>query len=227
MIRTTCFALAMMAGSLAHASTIYTQAFPTGILPDTAQNISFSGPLDILAGQIDPVANPIELFRFQIPDPAAFSAQTIVGDLFFAPVATPILYLFDDVGNPIYADSDSGGSRQGYLGAGLPIGPAASGFYLLAITWFGNVPVDHLGNPLFQDFQTPYLDGQFISYAPNTGVGPLSAWQLTGGFFEDGPDYQINLTGVVATPEPGTLGLLASALAMLATISGRRYKKRW
>lgn len=220
LFRLALLALALLAPS-APAAIFSEGATDAGQTGPQARNILLPDPLTTITGTLEDEAD-IDLYRFRINDPSLFTARTIIGDLYFAPVATPVLYLFDTFGNAIYGDDLSGGSRQAHLGAGLPISPPSPGTYLLGITWSGNVPVDASGDLLFASFPTNYLNDQFQSYAPAAGAGRLAGWELGGVFAEDGPEYQIDITGASQIPEPGTVLLLSAGLGALAVLRRRR-----
>jgi PEP-CTERM motif len=204
-----------------HADTV--NVVGAGALPGTAADltainvteitgsITIPDPMDTLSG--------VEMFKLNISDYLDFSA--ISNGLPFG-IADTELFLFDSTGAGVYGNDDQGGSDPvAYTLACLPsvvsnpcpstrpsgVGPTSDGIYYLAITSSANGPLDGDFNEIFNILDSTDVVG------PSSSV-PIANWD--GNAFTS-PDtdlvnFDITVTGVSKTPEPGVLALLAIGL---------------
>jgi hypothetical protein len=176
-----------------------------GDLPATAQAPSGSPGLTAITGTISS-GSDADLFQiFLLGGP--FSATTVgtpgtLGDT--------QLFLFDSAGMGLLGNDDAVGLRSTISSGSLP-----AGSYYLGITGFNRDPIS-AGGLIFPST----FSGQHGPTGPG-GAQPLVAW--SGG--SSAGSYTIDLTGVTgvaATPEPGSMALLAAgALPLL-----RRLRRR-
>jgi hypothetical protein len=190
-----------------------------GELPSTAQVTAGGGSLDQIIGELHSTTHA-DMYQIFITGGGTFSATT---------VGTPgtlndtQLFLFDATGHGVYANDDANSStRRSTLPAGNPLTPLTPGLYYLAISAFDRDPV---GGPT-NDLIFPSFGPGFTGVVGPTGPGgafPVSDWRGTG--VETGT-YVINLTGAgFAVPEPGSLTLLSSGVAVFLAYAWRRHKK--
>ena len=120
----------------AGAQVIWTEV-DAGSTPATSEavNGNSTDSLIRISGAIDPLSDPVDVFRIEITDPAGFSARTTNGDStnpdtqFDAKLA-----LFDANGFGIYANDDQvAGNGNAALPAHHALSPTTPGVYLLAI----------------------------------------------------------------------------------------------
>jgi hypothetical protein len=196
-----------------------------GQLPGSAEDLTGTQVSEIQGSLGDGFANA-SMFALDILEPIDFSAITVSAGPFGIPDTE--LFLFDSSGNGIYFNDDISGSdtlsclpsadifNPCPAGSG-GLGPLSAGIYYLAITRSFNGPLDALSNEIFTNAVSTDVVG------PNPGVGPIAAWDGNGVASpnSDLVNYDILLTGTVATPEPDSVFLLGGALIALAAL--RRY----
>jgi hypothetical protein len=200
--------LALLAGaSLAGADT-WTEIGDAGDNLATAQSTGLPGhPLTDIFGRIDNVRD-VDMYMIFIPGGnASFSATT---------VGTPgtlndtQLFLFDVQGHGVYANDDANATtRRSTLPANNALTPQTAGIYFIAIAPFGRVPVDAMGNLIFNSFP------QTGVFGPNNPAATLAGWVGAAPPNETGT-YDIRLTGTQTAPEPGTLALTGLGVLSLA-----------
>ena len=197
-----------------------------GALPGTAADLTGINVTEI-TGSIPDTTDPllsVEMFKLNISDYLDFSA--ISNGLPFGITDTE-LFLFDSTGAGVYGNDDQGGSDPvAYTLACLPsadgsnpcpstrpsgVGPTSDGIYYLAITSSANGPLDGDCNEIFNILDSTDVVG------PSSSV-PIANWD--GNAFTS-PDtdlvnFDITVTGVSKTPEPGVLALLAIGLLCIA-----------
>jgi hypothetical protein len=188
--------------------TIWNEVGDAGELPGIAQITTGSGPLTQINGALVGSGSPrVDMFAISISAPAGFSATTVGTS---GTLVDPQLFLFDSLGQGVYANDDSGGTLQPTLPLPAGTGPTTPGIYYLAISSFDNDPQDALNQLIFAS--TPFTG----VFGPNGGVGSINNWSIQGS---EG-SYSILLTGadpvgsdLAPVPEPGTLVLFGTALA--------------
>lgn len=177
--------------------------------PQTMPLASISG---VLSGDID-------FFKIFLTGNQQFSATTSNSDTAQIPidlalglpvdlVIDPQLYLFDALGNGIYANDDLFGSTQATLTSG-GLSPLASGIYFLGISGSGLNPVSAHG----EIFPSELFDSVNGSTGPGGGLPFVGFEGDRTTFFGK---YSIALTGAqtiasnpASVPEPSvTIGLL-------------------
>ena len=192
--------------------------------PLTPQVTIGSGPLTTITGATFTVPNdPADAYLITITDPASFYATLDSG---FDPAAgtnnnfDSRLFLFDDAGNPVLANDDTGGSVQSLItdpanfpGNVQPTAPSLTpGDYVLVVAGFEDDPVDTDGLPLFGVLG---LDPTAL-FGPDPDAGPFAGFESDAGFITpDTGNYTVALNGATfAVPEPATAGLLAAAAGL-------------
>jgi hypothetical protein len=186
-----------------------------GGTPGTAEEVA--GPTNDLVriqGTIDPLTDPVDLFRIRITNPGGFSARTTNGDSSdFDLEFDAVLALFDANGFGVYSNDDrvfDDGNAE--LPASHALSPTAGGLYLLAIY-----------DDNFEALSAFSVDGVIFpeSIFPYTAVrGPTGAGgadPLVGfGTLDDPPAdprvYTVELTGAAPVPESGPTLLQIAAL---------------
>ena len=162
-------------------------------------------------------ATDADLYLINIVNPAAFSATTFNATGGFLDTQ---LFLLTLSGAPVYINDDdpSGLTTLSTLPAGNAFGPIATGFYLLGVSMSGYDPVNSASQELF----APPLISTDVR-GPASGLQPA----VLGGFFDntffqDSGSYDIQLTGAVTVPEPGTGSLVVLAGVLCAVTALRR-----
>jgi hypothetical protein len=183
----------------------WTEIGDAGALPGTAQAITGSGPLLSITGTMnDP---DVDMYQICIYDPAGFSAYATGWD--------PQLFLFDHSGMGVYANDDGGTGWDAFLPAGDTYSPTAPGMYYLAISEW-DLDAYSIGGLIFPT--TPFD----LAQGP-TGPGggsPVSSW--SGGTWEVGGDYRIELTGAAPIPAPGAILLGSIGVSLVGWLRRRR-----
>jgi hypothetical protein len=244
------FVVVMTAASAKAADVSFNEPTDTSGAPAPANAVTISGTsgdnLVSISGNIgnntDAVGGSIkdaDLYRIFICDPAAFSASTVNA---FTNFDTQ-LFLFDSVGNPLFANDDAGieppakGGDTSQQRSTLPVGVLsgfAPGCYLLAISGFNFDPTDGSG-PVFNNAHgsDPFTD----VFGPKGNAHSLESWVGAEGQSPTHPrsgNYVINLTGVCmdencggnppivvpppveVIPEPASVALLGIGLGLAA-----------
>lgn len=156
-----------------------------------------------------------DLFLIRILNPATFSATTVNAG---TNVFDTQLFLLTLSGAPVYLNDDANGlTTLSTLPAGNALGPVTPGLYLLGISAFGYDPVNSVNQLLFASGLSTDV----------RGPAPLLQPAFLGGFannfgFPDGGGYDIQLTGALVVPEPGTAALMLLAGALLAVTAFKR-----
>ncbi|MEO1126758.1 MAG: hypothetical protein AAFX95_22190 [Cyanobacteria bacterium J06639_16] len=191
-----------------------------------------TSPLDSISGVL---SGDADLFQIFLTGGQQFSATTLNPDtLLGIPIdntlgnpndllGDPQLFLFDALGNGIYANDDSFGSSQATLPS-LGFSPVESGIYFLGISGFDVDPIS-AGGEIFPD------------QPANAAVGPTGSGggaPLIGfaGQSSSSGRYTISLTGAqtiaapASVPEPAALlGLLAVGALGLASQTTKTIQK--
>lgn len=175
--------IALLCLALGLSATAYAQTYDeqgdTGDFPFSAQLVP--GGTAAINGTIVE-ANDTDMYRFDITDPAGFSASTVGGATF-----DTILFLFDADSTLVLFDDDAADNT---FQSTIPAGSVTvAGTYYLALTAFANWGLDAAGSLIFF-----------------AGDGPLARWDSTGG--ETGA-YTIAL-GNVATANEDVQGVPAA-----------------
>lgn len=160
-------------------------------------------PLTAITGTVSS-STDADLYWIEIFDPNNFRAST-VGTPGTLSDTQLFLFRFSD-GMGSQHEDDATGTLRSMLGDELP--PLfGAGKYLLAITGY-NVDPTSAGGLIWQN--TPFRSERRPD-GPGAAQG-LSGWQGTSGT----GTYTIQLQGVYASPEPGSLALMSlGALALL------------
>ena len=219
------FAVFIAAGPAPAVSVTFTERNDAGERLSDAITVTSEQvmPLESIAGAL---AGDADLFQIFLTGGQQFSATTLNPDtLIGLPIditldnpsellADPQLFLFDAMGNGIYANDDSFGSSQATLPS-FSFAPVESGLYFLGISSFDFDPISSAGE-IFPDQPADAVVGP---------AGPGGSVPLIGfaGNSSSSGDYTITLTGaqtIAATepvPEPssilGTVILGALSLA--------------
>ncbi|MGF1521833.1 MAG: hypothetical protein ACFBSF_05870 [Leptolyngbyaceae cyanobacterium] len=172
-------------------------------------------PLESISGAL---AGDADLFQIFLTGGQQFSATTLNPDtLIGLPIddtlgnpsdllGDPQLFLFDAMGNGIYANDDSFGSSQATLPS-LSFSPVESGLYFLGISSF--------------DFDPISAEGEIFPDQPADGVvgptGPGRSAPLIGfaGDSSTSGNYTITLTGTQTIADPAAVPEPASVLGVL------------
>jgi PEP-CTERM motif len=189
-----------------------------GSTPGSAQDLTGLFPSEIVGSLSGLDQNDVNMFKIDILNPVMFSAITVDAGPFGIP--DTVLSLFDASGVGVYLNDDISGSNtlsclpSGDLSNPCPTGrggtgPLLSGIYYLAVSRSANYPVDSSLGEIFSPVSSTDVVGP-------VNTNPVAGWD-SGAFVSpdfDLVNYDIVLTGTV--PEPGTLSLLAGAVALLA-----------
>lgn len=195
-------------------------------------------PLASISGAL---SGDADLFKIFLTGEQTFSATTVSSETADIPVnqaagipidvvIDPKLFLFDELGNGVYANDDLFGTTQPTLVSG-PGGfsPAASGTYFLGISGTGYEAVSASG----QIFPSEPFDQIVGPSGPGSG-SPLSGF--AGDTSNSFGEYTISLTGaqtiasaVITPPNPGArvpepgilLGLIAAGAGLMLTRPSR------
>lgn len=193
----------------------FTERRDAGETPDDAVAI-FSdqvSPLDSISGVL---TGDADLFQIFLTGDQQFSATTLNADtLLGIPIDNAIgspndllgdtqLFLFDALGNGVYANDDSFGSSQATLPS-LSLSPVESGIYFLGISGFDLDPVS-AGGEIFPD--GPDVVGP-------TGPGGNAPLLGFAGESTSSGRYTIALTGAQTIAAPATVPEPTSVLSLL------------
>ncbi|HYR84221.1 MAG TPA: DVUA0089 family protein [Terriglobia bacterium] len=177
-----------------------------GNLPGAANITVGGGSLQQINGNLLDVTE-VDMFQITITDFLNFSATALAGlDM----VDDPQLFLFDSAGLAVYMNDDGPGlGSQSELPSGSAFGPTSAGLYYLAIGWFDNEPFSATGRM--------FDDGTGTNGPGIGGLSTILSWNNDAIGRDDLPTgYSIQLTGAsYAVPEPATLLLLTTGLALL------------
>jgi len=210
----------------ANAGPIWMEVGDAGQLPSTAQPTIGTGSLDAIQGNSSGT-DDIDMFRISIPDPSVFSATTVGPN---TDLIDTQLFLFDQDGRGIAANGDTD-LFSFQTNATIPTGSVsgASGNYLLAVSQFGDFPVNSSG-AIFPDLFLNSSDGEVVGPTGPGGAEPVSAWSVDG-FSEPFEAYEIQLTGasfVSSTstiPEPSSFALFGIGAAGLFALGYSKHKR--
>jgi len=224
-----CLLLAVGPVQMAAGAPVIWSEVNAGGTPATGEVVT-GNPTDSLVrvqGSIDPLTDPVDLFRIAITDPAGFSARTTNGDS-----SNPALQfdaklaLFNANGFGIYANDDRiFDDGNAALPAGHVLSPTAPGVYLLAIydDNFEAVSEFSINGLIFPQSTSP-----FTAVRGPTGPGgasPLIGFGTLDSVPADARTYTIELTGAAPIPEPGTAALLMVGLIGLRALRDPRFLK--
>ncbi len=195
-----------------------------GELLSSAETPVGTGDLSTIYGSLG-YPDDVDVYYVNIYDVALFMASTdnpyTYGPLWYSNDTT--LYLFDAGGRGVVFNEDVGDYTLGnqlstITGALVP----APGNYYLALSRYNRDPVDSI-DQLIWDVEDPlYYTGEWAPNGPGA-ANPLADW-MGPVWYEWGFDYQLDLGGVRAVPEPGVVTLLAVSLAGLGTLA--HFRKR-
>lgn len=219
MIRTAALLTAALAAPLAFAGPEWTEMGDAGESTGGAQSPinPGGGPLAGIKGMLEGPPPPRglgdfeDVYRIIIKDFENFSAFVVSNDS-GVPTFDTQLFLFDEFGFGILGNDDNSiagpNGESGFFnfstdGSGDAI--LDNGIYFLAISGAGNVPLNAMGDPIF-NFATP---GEVSGADGSSGPPELFGWSGAGAIGE----YTIQLTGAsyFDVPAPGAAGLFALA----------------
>jgi hypothetical protein len=209
-------AIASGFASPAHAVT-YTEVGDAGQTQATAQ---VAGGVGVLTDIFGLLRSPLDadLYLIKITDPATFSASTVNATTGFLDTQ---LFLLTLAGAPLLLNDDEGSGLS--VSSRLPSGSAASlaaGLYLLGISQSGYDPANSVNQLLFASGLSTAVRG------PASGLQPAVLGQFADNtFFADSGQYDIQLTGVAAVPEPEISVMLLLGGAFCAYAGSRRRRK--
>ena len=209
------FRLLVAAGSLVAASLLQVAvAAPVLENPDagdtlaTAQDVrSFGFELQISGGLSNETNSPdlVDMYQVRHGNFSQFIASTAAGP---GLLEDPVLFLFNSSGLGVAMDDESGDFSQALLRL---VSSLAQGDYFLAIAFAGMEALDGTGASIFDTFGTGGL----------TSLNALASWG--GSPFAVDPavpgSYQLS---VLSVDEPGTLLLVALAMAAAVRVQRRR-----
>jgi hypothetical protein len=143
------------------AGSRWTELADAGPLPETAQETTGSGILNVITGELAD-NNDADMYLIRIADAANFSATASGGSL-----VDPQLFLFDVTGLGVFANDDilNATVRQSRLAA-----PSTPGLYYLVVTGWNNEPNSSAGN-IFPDD----VEGVLGPTGPG-GMQPISGY---------------------------------------------------
>jgi PEP-CTERM motif len=174
-----------------------------GKMPKSANVTIGVGPLTRICGSLADPTNGVDMYEILVT--GLFSATTSGRGA--NPIADPALFLFDETGHALLANDNACGCLQ----AGLFDVPLLPGLYFLAIAVNDQDPENKNGKLIFGNSFTGST-GPVLPQVANTN---LDSWSGNGSATGQ---YLIDLTGAqfAQTPEPATIALIGSGLALLA-----------
>lgn len=187
-----------------------------GSLVSDAQEALGNGPLRNIYGTLS-TNHDVDLYRIYISSPETFSAgvsPTGTGNL------DSLLVLFNEAGYGVYGnDNATLGSGNAGLPAGHVFGPQAPGWYNLAVTSWGVVPMS-AGGDIGVNPGSPYT--QIITASGPGGASALTNWDTTNAEAAIDAGYRLRLSGVSVVPEPETYAMLLAGLGLIGSMVRRR-----
>lgn len=215
-------AVGLSLGAGAHAGPEWMETGDAGNLPASAQAPVGGTTLAKISGELEgavprggSAGDFQDMYEIVIKDVDAFSA-VVTADT-GGPTFDTQLWLFDATGRGVLGNNDSsispvaGGSGFESMATDATnarvMGP---GRYFLAISGLGSVPLDGLGNPIFDFASATEVSG------PDGSPMPIAGWSGPGATGV----YTITLTGASFVPSPGAAGLF-----MVAGAAGLRRRR--
>jgi hypothetical protein len=222
-------ALTFVAG-VSHAG-MFTETSDAGDTLATADATGSMGTqLTTIFGSLQSTGTDADLYVIDITSPATFSASTNntmtnTGFTYGSNnlVLDTSLFLFDASGNAVAANDDTSGSILTSTISGAQLNLTA-GIYYLGISITGNEPVNSANQLLFatNDDATAVRGPEtFNNLNPTT----LSTFN-SNNYDDENGNYQIDLTGVDAAPEPSSWAAAALGASLVAYLSLRRGRRR-
>ena len=210
-----CLRSLVVAGSLVAASFLQPAiAAPVVETPDagdtlaTAQDVrAFGFELQISGGLSNETTSPdrVDMYQVSHGNYPRFVASTAAGP---GLLDDPVLFLFNSSGVGVAMDDESGGFAQALIRL---VSVLSQGDYFLAIAFAGMEAFDTNGASIFDTFGSGAV----------SSLNPLASWG--GSPFALDPavpgSYQLSVLNV---DEPGTLVLVALALAAVGRVQRRR-----
>ena len=214
-----CLRSLLATGSLVAASLFQAAiAAPVVEFPDagdtlsTAQDVrAFGFELQISGGLSNETTSPdrVDMYQVRHGNYSRFVASTAAGP---GLLDDPVLFLFNSGGFGVAMDDEGGGFGQALMRL---VGTLSQGDYFLAIAFAGMEALDGTGASIFDTFGTGGL----------TSFNALASWG--GSPFALDPAvpaaYQLS---VMSVDEPGTLLLVALAMAAVGGVQRRRVSVR-
>jgi hypothetical protein len=161
---------------------VFAEVEDAGELPALATVVSqvtgSADPLISILGKQN-FASDVDLYLINICDPFNFSAETLGGAEW-----DTMLWLFDEAGNGIVANDDSGGTLQSRITGELVPG---AGHYFIGITRYARRPVADPYGAIWTSYQNIAPNGPGAMY-------PVTSWGNTTSM-PGNPQYAITFTG--------------------------------
>lgn len=178
----------------------------------TAQDVrAFGFELQISGGLSNESTSPdlVDMYQVRHGNYSKFIASTAAGP---GLLDDPVLFLFNSGGVGVAMDDEGGGFGQALIRL---VTSLSQGDYFLAIAFAGMEALDVNGTSIFDTFTSGAV----------TSLNPLASWG--GSPFAIDPavpaSYQLS---VLSVDEPGTLFLVALAVAAVARVQRRRASVR-
>lgn len=205
-----------------HAA-FYVETTDAGALPAAATSLLTFPSLTGISGNLSSTTDR-DMFAIYLTGGGTFSATTVgqPGTLLDSQ-----LFLFDSTGRGVYGnDDDASGQGSNQFRSTLPANsartPLSAGIYYLLIVASGANPTGN-GGLIFPNYITPPTVDPTAVVGP---TGPGGGSPITGytGTASESGTYSIALTGVGSIPEPSSILLVGTAIALVA--GGRTLLRR-